>query len=93
MHHKAEAELQKAKDKRKSGDMNAAYKSADMAVVLLQKSSKMVPNESERLRLKDQNKELLQSIEHFEASHKENYQRIAKERKPRLITIKNRSMR
>jgi len=80
MHRKAETELQNAKDKRKSGDMNGAYKSADMAVELLQKSVKLVPNQSELSRLKDQNKEILQSIEHFEVSHKESYERIAKER-------------
>ena len=80
MHRKAETALQNAKDKRKSGDMNAAYNSADAAVALLQKSVKLVPNKSELSRLKDQNKEILQSIEHFEVSHKENYERISKER-------------
>jgi len=77
---KAKTALQTAKDKLKSGDTNAAYKNADQAVVLLQQSSKLVPNESEIAHLKDLNKELLTSIEHFEASHKENFDRVKEER-------------
>jgi len=78
LYKKAEQALESAKSQLKAGDNNNAYKNAEHAVELLKQSSKMVPNESQLAHLKEQNKELLVSIKDFEASHKENYERIAK---------------
>lgn len=78
LHNKAKKELQAARAKLKAGDNSEAYKKADNAVALLKKSTKLVPNESELERMKDHYKELSAAIENFEASHKENYERIAK---------------
>lgn len=78
LYKKAEKALETAKSQMKAGENSRAYKSAESAIVLLKKSSKLVPNESQLAHLKERNKELLVSIKDFEASHKENFERMAK---------------
>lgn len=78
LHNKAEAALQSARDNLTAGNNAEAYKQADNAIAMLKKSTKMVPSESLLEQLKQQYQELLASIKDFEASHKENYDRIAK---------------
>lgn len=75
---KAEQELESAKSLLKEGDNSKAYKSAENAIALLKKSTKLVPNESQLALMKERNKELLTHIKDFEVSHKENYERIVK---------------
>lgn len=75
---KAEKSLDSAKNQLKAGDNRKAYASAENAISLLKKSSKLVPNESQLAHMKDRNKELLVSVKDFEDSHKENYERIVK---------------
>ena len=78
MFKQAEKALDSAKSQQKAGDNNKAYESAENAIALLKKSSKLVPNESQLAHLKERNKELLVSVKDFEDSHKDNYERILK---------------
>lgn len=78
LHKKAEADLNSARENLKAGKNAEAYKQADNAIVLLKKSTKLVPNESALEQMKERNKELLVSIKDFEASHKDSYQRMLK---------------
>ena len=78
MQKKAKQSLESAKSQLKAGDNAKAYKNAENAIALLKKSTKLVPNESQIAHMKERNKELLVSVKDFEASHKENYERVAK---------------
>ena len=78
LHKKAEADLNSARDNLKAGKNAEAYKQAENAIVLLKKSTKLVPNESALELMKERNKELQVSIKDFEVSHKENYERVLK---------------
>lgn len=78
LYKKAEKSLATAKSQLKEGNNSKAYKSAENAIALLKKSSKLVPNESQLALMKERNKELLGQIKDFEESHKENYERIVK---------------
>lgn len=78
LYKQAEKALDSAKSQLKNGNNNDAYKSAESAIALIKKSSKLVPNESQLAHLKERNKELLVSVKDFEDSHKDNYDRILK---------------
>jgi tetratricopeptide (TPR) repeat protein len=78
LHKQAMSELAAARVSLKSGDNQQAYKQADNAVELLKQSHKLVPNETALEHMKERYTELQASIKDFEASHKENYDRIAK---------------
>ena len=78
LHNKAESELKNAKQSLQAGKHSQAYKQADNAVVLLKKSTGLVPNESALEHMKERYAELQASVKDFEASHKESYDRIAK---------------
>jgi len=78
LHKNAEIALQSARDNLAAGNNAKAYKQADIAIAMLKRSTKLVPSESVLEQLKQQYQELLASIKDFEASHKENYDRIAK---------------
>lgn len=78
LHKKAETELNNARQNLDAGKHNQAYTQADNAVALLKRSTSLVPNESALERMKERYSELQVSIKDFQASHKENYDRIAK---------------
>ena len=78
LHKMAEADLNSARENLKAGKNADAYKQAENAIVLLKKSTKLVPNESALEQMKERYKELLVSVKDFEVSHKESYQRILK---------------
>jgi HEPN domain-containing protein len=83
---KAKADLKSARENLKAGKNADAYKQAENAIVLLKKSTKLVPNESALEHMKDRYKELLASIKDFEVSHKESYQRILKKQGKDAVT-------
>ncbi|MGD8570740.1 MAG: hypothetical protein PVJ39_21820 [Gammaproteobacteria bacterium] len=82
LHKKASGELQAAKDSLKAGNNEQAYKQAENAVALIQKATKLVPNESALERMKEHYGELQASIKDFQKSHQQNYDRIVKKQGP-----------
>lgn len=78
MQDKAEKLLGDAKNRLKAGDNQQAYSFAEEALKLLKSAARLVPSEEEMAALRENHKELLTSVEHFEQSHKESFDRMLK---------------
>jgi tetratricopeptide (TPR) repeat protein len=78
MQAKAESLVSEARKELKQGDHAAAYSKAEKALANLKQAARLVPDEAEIARQKEQHEELLASLKHFEESHEDNYKRVKK---------------
>ncbi len=81
----AKKHLEQAKKKLDAGANAEALALAEKAVASVKQSSKLVPNKSQIQLMKSRYKELLTSVLDFEASHKDNYDRIIKKGKGNAV--------
>ncbi|MFV2055981.1 MAG: hypothetical protein ACC707_05900 [Thiohalomonadales bacterium] len=76
----AEISIASAKKALAADDVEKAYGFAAQGVNDLKQVKKLVPSESQLALLKSRYKELIQSLENFEKSHKKSYQRTIKKK-------------
>jgi len=78
LQNKAKKYIADAQNKLNAGANAEALALTEKAITSIKRSAKLVPNKSEMERMKARYTELLTSVLDFEASHKDNYDRIVK---------------